>query len=166
MKKIILSAFCAIMMALCTTPAFAQVKNTSMQKEMVEKREQMAEAHAKHICSQLALDDVTSQKFIATYIDYQKEVWAMKKDFHQNHHKEMTEAEAEKNIKDQMERKRKMLDLREKYYKKYSQFLTQKQIQRVYEIEKRDMKRLAAGNKGRGHRHHHGQGHRPQQSQR
>ena len=31
----------------------------------------------------------------------------------------------------------KILDIRQKYYKKYSEFLTQRQIQRVYEIEKK-----------------------------
>ena len=36
-----------------------------------------------------------------------------------------------------------ILDLREKYYKKYSQFLTQKQIERVYELESKVMRRMA-----------------------
>ena len=36
-----------------------------------------------------------------------------------------------------------ILDLREKYYKKYSQFLTQKQIERVYELESNVMRRMA-----------------------
>ena len=42
----------------------------------------------------------------------------------------------------------KILDIRQKYYKKYSQFLTQQQIQRVYEIEKNMMKRFAQHAKG------------------
>ncbi|MCI6724310.1 MAG: hypothetical protein MR463_07670 [Bacteroidales bacterium] len=42
-----------------------------------------------------------------------------------------------------MERSRMILDLREKYYKKYSQFLTQKQIERVYELESKVMRRMA-----------------------
>ena len=37
----------------------------------------------------------------------------------------------------------KILNIRQKYYKKYSQFLTQQQIQRVYEIERQMMKRFA-----------------------
>ena len=37
----------------------------------------------------------------------------------------------------------KILDIRQKYYKKYSQFLTQQQIQRVYELERQMMKRFA-----------------------
>ena len=45
--------------------------------------------------------------------------------------------------KQRMERSQKILDLREKYYKKYSAFLTQKQIERVYELEHKAMKRLS-----------------------
>ena len=37
----------------------------------------------------------------------------------------------------------KILNIRQKYYKKYSQFLTQQQIQRVYEIERQMKKRFA-----------------------
>ena len=165
MKKTIFSALCVIMMALCNMTATAQPNGNpngsqeDMQKR-AERREQMAEAHAKHIASQLALDDATSKKFIATFTEYQKEMWAMKKSTRPEKHKELTEAEAEKNIKQQMERKRKMLDLREKYYKKYSQFLTQKQIQRVYEMEKKDMERLKAG-KGRHGGHGNRGGHHP-----
>ena len=162
MKKTIFSALCVIMMALCTTTtATAQpdCKPNLSQEELqkkAEKRGQMAEAHAKHIASQLALDDATTKKFVATFTEYQKEMWAMKKDIRPEKPKELTEAEAEQDIKQQMERKRKMLDLREKYYKKYSQFLSQKQIQRVYEIEKKDMERLKAGNGKHGGMGKHG----------
>ena len=31
---------------------------------------------ARHIAYELAFDDATTQKFVATYQDYQKEVWA------------------------------------------------------------------------------------------
>ena len=37
----------------------------------------------------------------------------------------------------------KILDLRQKYYASYSEFLTQKQIQRVYELERQMMERLS-----------------------
>lgn len=159
MKKTIFTALCAIMMALCTTTVMAQPNgNPDKQQQKQINRERMAEAQAKYMSSQLALDDATSQKFIATFTEYQKEVWAMKKDLRIEKGKDMTEADAEKNIKNQMERKRRMLDLKEKYYKKYSQFLTQKQIQRVFDMEKEEMDRLSAGKKGHGH-HHHGGGH-------
>ena len=54
-----------------------------------------------------------------------------------------TEQESEEEIKAKFERSQKILDIRKKYYSEYSKFLTQKQIQRVYEIEKDIMKRLS-----------------------
>ena len=63
----------------------------------------------------------------------------------------MTDAETDQVIKARMERGRQILDLREKYYKEYSKFLTPRQIQRVYELEKKSMKRLQK----RAHISHH-----------
>jgi hypothetical protein len=56
---------------------------------------------------------------------------------------EMTDAEAEKAIKDQFDHSQKVLSLRQEYYNKYSKFLSAKQIQRVYELEKQSMNRLS-----------------------
>lgn len=56
----------------------------------------------------------------------------------------MTDAQAETQNKQDFERSQKILDLRQKYYKRYSTFLTQRQIQCVYEIEKQMRYRLAA----------------------
>ena len=64
--------------------------------------------------------------------------------------------ETKKSIKDRFEHSEKILKIREKYYKEYSKFLTQKQIQRVYELEQKTMKRLGK----RGHMKH-GQHHSP-----
>ncbi|MBR5689906.1 MAG: hypothetical protein IKX17_05620, partial [Prevotella sp.] len=41
----------------------------------------------------------------------------------------------------------KILSIRENYYKKYHKFLSPKQIQRVYELEKKGMDRLRQGMK-------------------
>ena len=51
--------------------------------------------------------------------------------------------QAQQAITDRFERSQKILALREKYYKRYSTFLTQKQIQRVYEMERQMMRRLS-----------------------
>lgn len=40
-------------------------------------REQLAEKQAQHIAHDLALDDATTAKFVATYHEYQKELWAI-----------------------------------------------------------------------------------------
>ena len=72
-------------------------------------------------------------------------MWALRPKGHgqKKNRAEMTDAEAEKAIKDQFEHSQKMLSLRQEYFDKYSKFLTAKQIQRVYELEKQSMNRLA-----------------------
>ena len=150
MKKIFSIMLCAIIMAACSTAAVAQ-NSDSNHKRMT--REQLAEAQAKHIAHELALDDATTAQFVTTYSDYQKEVWALGPRLGHKQKQETTDADAEQAIKQRMERSQKILNLREKYYKKYSQFLTQKQIERVYELERQSMKRLGKNShqrKGRG----------------
>ena len=139
MKKFRIALY-AIMMALCTTAVQAQNNGDSSRQRMT--REQLAEAQAKHISHELALDDATSTKFIDTYLDYQKEVWALGPRLKRSQQAE-TDAEAEQAIKQRMERSQKILDLREKYYKRYSQFHSQKQIERAYELEHKAMQRLS-----------------------
>ena len=70
-----------------------------------------------------------------------------------------TEAESEKAIKERFDRNEKVLKIREKYYKEYSKFLSQVQIERAYKLERQSMKRLARhrqdGQGKRGHRKQH-----------
>ena len=105
-------------------------------------REELAEKQARHIAHELALDDATTQKYVATYKAYQQEVWALGPRV-KRHQANASEAEAEQANKARMEQSQKILDLREKYYKEYSKFLTQKQIERAYELEQQTMRRLA-----------------------
>jgi len=146
MKKVFRILLTTIMMVAFSTAVSAQeAAGQQSSKKQRMSREQMAEMQAKHIARQLALDDATSQKFIETFSAYQKEVWALRpqgKGKHKNR-AEMTDAEAEKAIKDQFDHSQKVLSLRQEYFNKYSKFLTAKQIQRVYELEKQSMNRLA-----------------------
>lgn len=140
MKKFFNTMLCAMMMAACSTAVQAQDAPSKKQRKS---REQVAEAQARHIAHSLALDDATAQQFIQAFQDYQKEVWALGPKVHPGSKKNQTDAEAEKAIKSSFEHSQKILDLREKYYQRYSQFLTPKQIQRVYKLEKKAMKRIA-----------------------
>ena len=147
MKKVFRILLTVIMMIGFSIAASAQENKPAQQpsKKQRMSREQMAEMQAKHISRQLALDDATCQKFIETFCAYQKEVWSLRpqgKGMHKNR-AEMTDAEAEKAIKDQFDHSQKVLSLRQEYYKKYSKFLSAKQIQRVYELEKQSMNRLS-----------------------
>lgn len=42
-----------------------------------------------------------------------------------------------------------MLDIRNKYYQEFSKFLTQKQIEQMYEKERKMMKRLSERRRGK-----------------
>ena len=112
-------------------------------------REQLAELQARHIAGTLALDDATAKKFVDAYRDYQQEVWNSGVSVRKKANTAMTDTEIEKNIKERFAHSRKLLDIREKYYDVYRGFLSPKQIQRVYELEKQVMNRLEnkAGNK-------------------
>lgn len=144
MRNIIRLTVIILMMTLGGISANAQ--NNQRQRMS---REQLAEAQANYIANQLALDDATTNKFVNTYCDFQKELWAIGPRMKQNRKGATTDAQAQQSINDRFERSQKILALREKYYKKYSTFLTQKQIQRVYELERQMMKRLSQkGGKG------------------
>ncbi len=171
MKKVMKLMTMVILMVATSLTASAQAKDSTAKQRM--SREQLAEVQARHIAEQLALDDAKTKKFVETYGNYQKELWSMgprrgegrprpgnkgergmkpkdKQDGQAKaqpkerpQKKEMTDAETEKAIKERFEQSQKMLNLREKYYAEYSKFLTPKQIQRVYTLEKQMMQRLS-----------------------
>jgi Spy/CpxP family protein refolding chaperone len=134
-----------LLLAFCAT-------GTAQDHHQRMSREQLAEKQAKHIAQELAFDEATTQQFVETFCAYQQEMWALGP----QHKAEPTnDEEAEQAIKERFERSQQILDLRQKYYKEYSKFLTQSQIQQVYKMERQVMNRL---NKHRGH----GKPHRPQ----
>lgn len=103
-------------------------------KERVS-REQFAEIQAKHIAKEVGLDEATTAKYVQTYCEYQKEVWQLGPRKQQGN-------DAESDIKARFERSQKILSLREKYYEKYSKFMTQEQIKKAYQLEKKSMERM------------------------
>lgn len=147
MKKLVLRLIMVMcMMTVSSTLVDAQTTKTGVQKTERQRmtREQLAQTQARHICEQLTLDNETSAKFSNEYCNYMKELWAIGPKVGKKQRTEMTDAQAETQNKQDFERSQKILDLRQKYYKRYSTFLTQRQIQRVYEIEKQMRNRLAA----------------------
>ena len=106
-------------------------------------REELATAQAKHIVNELALSDAITKQFIETFCECQKELWALQPEKKTNASADMmTEEETKKVIQEQFEHSQKILDIRKDYYAKYSKFLSQKQIKRVYDLEKRAMTRF------------------------
>ena len=139
MKRILGILMMVIAMMTVTTSVCAQTPN---QKQRLS-REQLAEKQAQYIAHDLGLDNKTSSKFIGTYTECQKEVWALGPRPHHKKGEFKSDAQTEQEIKQRFEMSEKILNIRQKYYKKYSQFLSQQQIQRVYELERQMMKRFA-----------------------
>lgn len=110
-------------------------------------REELAVKQAEHISETLAFDKATSDRFKDVYCCFQKELWELGPSLG----KQQSENPSEEEMKQRFERSQKILDLRKKYYDIYSTFLTQKQISRVYEIE-RDMMRRLASQDGKHHK--------------
>jgi len=102
-------------------------------------REELAMKQAEHISTELAFDEATSKKFEETYCSFQRELWALGPSLG----KPQSDNPGEEGMKQRFERSQKILDLRKKYYDIYSTFLSQKQISRVYEIERDMMRRLS-----------------------
>ena len=147
MKYIIKAFVLAIMVVASCATVLAQ---RPTQKQRIS-REQLAETQAKYIANELAFSDDVTEKFVKTYCDYQKEIWALGPRRHHPNKRGLSEQESEEEIKQRFAISEKILDIRKKYYNEYSKFLTQKQITKVYEQEnkmrnrfaKRGQKRLA-----------------------
>ena len=145
MKNLLKINLMAVLLLVFCTMATAQNPQQRMS------REQLAEKQAKHIALELSFDEATTQQFVETFCAYQQEVWALGP----KPEKEPTnDEEAEQAIKERFERSQQILDIRQKYYKEYSKFLTQLQIQQVYKMERQ------VGDHLKEHRGH-GKPHRP-----
>ena len=112
-------------------------------------REQLAEAQAHFIANEMAMDDTTTKQFVETFCQFQKDIWALgprpKRD--SSH---LSDKEAEQAMNERFTHSQKILDLRKRYYLKYSKFLTPKQIERVYELERKMMNRLFHRSQNKG----------------
>lgn len=131
-----------VAMLLCSCAVWAQ---TPERQRLT--REQLAEKQASHIAKAVALSAADSTRFVATYCACQKEIWALGPRATQKKAAERTEAETGKALQERFDRSRQLLAIRQKYYEQYSTFLTQKQIQQIYDMERKMMKRLGAKGK-------------------
>lgn len=122
-------------------------------------QEQMQQMQCNHLIKALALDDMTAAKFTPVYREYMEEMRAVRKmgkpekavkktDKAPKAERQVapkpipTDAEVEAAIKARFVQSRKMLDIRETYYSKFRQFLSPKQIQKMYNMEKNNGERF------------------------
>jgi hypothetical protein len=158
MKKNIIMILASLALMVSGTSAMAQDKaeGRRSRKENVENterqrpsREEMSTMMAKRIAEQLAFDDATTEQFVKTYSEYQKEVWASGPGVRRmGADKEMDEKTAEQMNQERLEHQKKIQEIRSKYYDEYSKFLTQKQINKVEEIEKEMRRKMMDEHRG------------------
>jgi len=131
--------------ALLSSPAslFAQENDGERDgRPQPPSKEEMQQMKLSRLVNDLMLDDATAAKFTTLYEAYTKELEAcmperpqMKKGGGSKEQSEkpkaLTDAEIEKNVKAQFKNERKLLDIRENYYEKFSKILTQKQVMKV-----------------------------------
>lgn len=140
MKAIIRFLLFVLTFSVFTFTATAQSARENNQRRLT--REQLAEMQAKHIARNLAFDEATTKRFIETYSLYQSELWALGPRS-QSKRNLQSDSETEQMLKNRFAQSQKILDLRKKYYAIYSEFLTQAQIERVYQLERQMMRHLA-----------------------
>lgn len=129
-------------------------------------REDFAKVQARQIADRLALaDTMAKNKFIDAYCQCQKEMWALKpapgprpappvpdkaEQSKPAPPPAMTDAEAERIIKERFARAKEILNIREKYYAIYSGFLSQQQILRIYDQENHMRERFQDHQRNKG----------------
>lgn len=134
MKQLLQTIIIAIVVMASGMSAMAQA-NSSQRLS----REELAVKQAQYIAQKLALDKLTTDKYVETYCQFQHEVWAL------GSRKNMT-------TKQRLERSQQILDLRKKYNKIYSGFLTEQQLDKAYKLEKRLLDRMGK-NKSKSKNH-------------
>lgn len=134
MKQVLRVVLIAIMVVASGATAMAQSSGSQRLS-----REELATKQAQYIAHELALDEPTTDKYVETYCQYQREVWAL------GPRKGLT-------TEQRLERSQKILDLRKKYYHVYSGFLTEQQLDKAYKLEKRLLDRMG---RSKGKRNNH-----------
>lgn len=124
MKRLFQNILIAIMIMVSGTSVMAQTGNRQKLS-----REDLAVKQAQYIARELALDESTSNKYVETYCQYQHDLWNM------GPRKSLT-------TEQRLDRSQQILDLRKKYYKNYKAFLTDRQIDQAYRLEKRLLNRM------------------------
>lgn len=153
-------------------------------------QEQMIQLQSSQMVKTLMLDDATAAKFTPVYTRYLEELRACRvmnqagrgnrPSGVRNQTTEakpavkpvLTDAEVEKQIKEQFAQSRKILDIREKYYNEFRKLLTPKQIAKIYQTErgnadkfKREFSQRKQGKARQGHNPAHRRQVQPAQPQ-
>lgn len=138
MKRFLL-VLSLLITTLGTTPALAQ-----------KPQGKGAAQRSVHLTEILQLDDATTARFITTYDQYRQELRAAREKYHRIKPKKqddgstvrLTDEQVKRNIENSFALSQSILDIRRKYYKEYLTFLSPRQIERLYELEKKDGEKI------------------------
>lgn len=126
--------------ALTMTPssAFGQDKDSS------PKKEQHDSEHAAHMASVLGLDASTSERFSQLYRQFLAEMREARRQHPRikGDKDHLTDAEVRTNIERQFDLAQATLDVRRKYYQEWVKILTPRQIERLYNLEKKSAEHI------------------------
>lgn len=117
-------------------------------RQRQEKRAMQSPAQiATKLAKSLKLTDEQSEKFIPLYADYMEDMKKLIEKHKVHHNENVSDKELEKIIESRFVISRSIIELREKYYKKYKKFLSIRQIDKLYETEKKLDNRRPDGNR-------------------
>lgn len=126
----------AVLMTIGSMTLFAQGPEGKHQRIS---REQLAEKQAHFIAKKVKMDNDKTTRFVETYCQYQKEI----RDLGPRQPRKGGEGDSEARIKQRFERSQQILDIRKDYYKKYRKFLSDAEIEQVYQLEHKMKMRFA-----------------------
>lgn len=138
-----------------TSPAFAQKPGKGNAAK--------AEDRSQHMAAILGLNDANTKRFVDLYAKYSAEVRAAQQKYRKIKPAKggapLTDQQVKTNTENQFALSQAILDIRKKYYQEYVKFLTARQIDRLYELEKKGAEHLremarkrkgGGGGKGKG----------------
>lgn len=142
-RTILMTMMVAIIMAFSSN---ANADNDKKDRKREFNAEQMVQHRAEVMASKMQLDDVTTSKFIATYKEYLKEMHGVFAQYGQQKrgkkNERKSDVEVEQEIKSQFAMSRAIIDVREKYYSIFREFLNPQQIKTIYSQEREQNNRM------------------------
>lgn len=154
MKRIILITVVALVAGMT---ASAQKADTKTKKDRKLTTEQIIQKQTDIMIKSLVLDDKEAAMFEQVYGKYIAEKKAVRDKYRSDRSTycdgeqrcipeegkcRLTDAQIEAKIRDDFKSSRAILDLREKYYNEFRKFLSPRQIQKIYNFEKRGARRF------------------------
>lgn len=107
-------------------------------------------AIAARLAKAAVMNDEQTKTFTSLFVECNAEMEKIHERYRLEDGKPLSSKQIEKNTDNRFAMARAILDLREKYYKKYKRFLSPEQIDRVYRTEKRLMGPPPGGHKKPG----------------